>query len=64
MGYADDAKAYKLMELATKNFFIERSVQCEEDWVHYPQPIEEEEDIISHPFQFLDDDDVLTNILD
>ena len=63
MGYADDAKAYKLMELATKNFFIECSVQCEEDWVHYPQPIEEE-GIISHPFPFVDDDDVLTNISD
>ena len=30
LGYADDAKAYKLMELATRKFFIERSVQFEE----------------------------------
>ena len=63
LGYTDDAKAYKLMELATKKCFIKRSVQFEEYQVHYPQPTKEEEVIISHPFPFADDD-VLTNISD
>ena len=61
LGYAYDAKEYKLMELATKKWFIERSVQFEENQVHDPQPTEEEEGIISHPFPFADDD-VLTNV--
>ena len=31
LGYAEDAKAYKLIEVAIKRCFIERSVQFEED---------------------------------
>ena len=31
LGYDEDAKAYKLMELATRKRFIERNVQFEED---------------------------------
>ena len=31
LGYAEDEKAYKLMELTTRKCFIERSVQFEED---------------------------------
>ena len=34
LGYADDAKTYKLMEIATKKCFIEHSVQFQEDQVH------------------------------
>ena len=51
------------MEIATKKCFIERRVQFEEYQVHDPQPTEEEEGIISHPFPFVDDD-VLTNVSD
>ena len=61
LGYADDAKAYKLMDLATKKCFIECSVQFEEDQVHNPQQAEAEEGIISHPFPFADDN-VLTDV--
>ena len=31
LGYAEDAKAYKFMELATRSCFIECTVQFEED---------------------------------
>ena len=31
LGYVENAKAYKLMEIATRKCFIERSVQFEED---------------------------------
>ena len=40
LGYAYDAKKYKLMEIATKKCFIECSAQFEEDQVHDPQPAE------------------------
>ena len=40
LGYVEDAEAYKLMELATRRCFIERSVQFEEDQVHDPPPSE------------------------
>ena len=35
LGHANYAKAYKLMDLATKKCFIERSWKFEEDQVHY-----------------------------
>ena len=51
------------MELETKKFFIEHSLQFEEDHVHDPQQAKVEEGIIYHPFPFADDD-VLTNVSD
>ena len=42
MGYADDAKAYKLMDIATRRCFIERSVQFNEYPLYDLQPAEEE----------------------
>ena len=62
MGYADDAKAYKLTEHATKNFFIECNVQFEEDQLHDPPQSEAEEGINTLSFPF--DDDVLSNVSD
>ena len=59
LGYANDAKAYKLIDIATKKFFIKWSVQFEEDWVHGPQLVEEVIFTPSNPFV---DNDVFTNI--
>ena len=42
MGYVDDAKAYKWMEVATRICFIERSVQFEEDQLHDTPSAEQE----------------------
>ena len=38
LGYAEDEKYYKLMEVATKKCFIEQSVQFEEDQLHDTPP--------------------------
>ena len=38
LGYAEDAKYYKLMEVATRRCFIERSVQFKEDQLHDTPP--------------------------
>ena len=38
LGYAEYAKAYKLMEVETRICFIERSVQFEEDQLHDTPP--------------------------
>ena len=57
MGYADDAKSYKLTEVATRRCFIERSVQFEEDQLHDTPPAAQEGITISPPI--FDDDDVL-----
>ena len=58
LGYADDAKPYKMMEVSTKICFIERSVQFEEDQLHDTPPTTKEGITISPPI-FDDDDDVL-----
>ena len=42
LGYIDDAKAYKLMEIATRRCFIKWGVQFNEDPLHDLQPAEEE----------------------
>ena len=42
LGYVDDEKSYKLMEIATKICFIEKSVQFNEDSLHDLQRAEEE----------------------
>ena len=42
LGYVDDAKAYKLMDIATRRCFIEWSVQFNEYPLHDLQPAEEE----------------------
>ena len=42
MGYADDAKDYKLMEIVTRRCFIEWSFQFNENPLHDLQPNEEE----------------------
>ena len=58
LGYADDAKDYKLMEVATRRCFIERSFQFEEDQLLDTPPAAHEGITISPPI-FDDDDDVL-----
>ena len=57
LGYAEYAKDYKLMEVATRICFIERSVQLEEDQLHDTPPTAHEGITISPPI--FDDDDVL-----
>ena len=61
LGYVDDEKAYKLMEVATKICFIERILQFEEDQLHDTPPKTQEGITISPPI--FDDDDVL-HVLD
>ena len=56
LGYAEDAKAYKFMELATRKCFIERSVQFEEDQLFDLPPSEAQEGITTLPLPFDDDD--------
>ena len=46
LGYAEYAKSYKLMELATRKCFIECSVQFEEGINTLPFPFED--DMLSH----------------
>ena len=58
LGYAEDAKAYKLMEVATKICFIKRSVQFEEDQLYDTPPSVRQEGINIYP-PFFDDDDFL-----
>ena len=57
MGYEEDAKYYKLMEVATRRCFIERSVQFKEYQLHDTPPTAQEGINISPPI--FDDDDVL-----
>ena len=57
LGYAEDTKAYKLMEVATKRCFIEISVQFEEDQLYDTPPTTHEGITISPPI--FNDDDVL-----
>ena len=42
LGYVEDAKAYKLMEIATRRCFIGRSVHLNEDPLQILQLVEEE----------------------
>ena len=58
LGYAEDAKSYKMMEVATRRCFNERSVQIEEDQLHDTPPVAQEGITISQAI-FDDDDDVL-----
>ena len=58
LGYAEDAKACKLMETATRKCFIELSVHFEEDQLCDPPPSEAQEGITTLPLPF-DDDDLL-----
>ena len=58
LGYAEDAKAYKMMEVATKRCFIERSVHFKEDQLHDTPPTAQEGITVTPPI-FDDDDDVL-----
>ena len=57
LGYAEDAKYYKLMEVATIRWFIERSVQFEEDQLYDTPPVAHEGITIFSPIFY--DDDVL-----
>ena len=57
LGYAYDAKYYKLMEVVTRRCFIERSVQFEEDQLYDTPPTAQECITISPPIFY--DDDVL-----
>ena len=58
LGYAHDAKAYKLMEVATRRCFIERRVQFKEDQLLDTTPVAQEGITVSPPI-FDNDDDVL-----
>ena len=58
LGYAEDTKYYKLMEVSTRRCFIERSVHFEEHQMHDNPPATQEGITISPPI-FDDDDDVL-----
>ena len=58
LGYVEDEKDYRLMEVATRRCFIERSVQFEEDQLHDTPPVAQECINISPPI-FDNDDDVL-----
>ena len=49
LGYAEDAKAYKLMEVATRGCFIEISVHFEEDRIHDTPPTTHQGITISPP---------------
>ena len=62
LGYAEDAKAYKLMELATRKCFIEHIGQFEEDQLIDPPQFEEKGGINTLPFPF--DDDFLSHVSD
>ena len=55
LGYVEDAKAYKLMEVDTRRCFTERSVQFEQDQLHDTPPAAQEGITISTPI-FYDDD--------
>ena len=48
------------MEVATRKFFIERSVQFEEDQLYDEPPSKEQEGINTLPFPF--DDDILSHV--
>ena len=56
LGYTEDAKAYKLMELKTMKCFIECNVQFEEDQLFDLPPSEAQEGITTLPLPFDDDD--------
>ena len=58
LGYAEDAKYYKFMEATTRRFFIERSVQFEEDQLYDTPPSVAQEGITISP-PIIDDDDFL-----
>ena len=58
LGYAEDGKAYELMEVANRKCFIERSVQFEEDQLYDAPPSKAQEGINTLPPTF-DDDDLL-----
>ena len=58
LGYAEDGKAYKLMEVATRKCFIEWIFQFEEDQFYDAPPSKAEEGITTLPPIF-DDDDLL-----
>ena len=62
LGYAENAKEYKLMELATRKCFIERNVQFEEDQLLDPPQFEAKGGINTLPFPF--DDDILSHVSD
>ena len=55
LGYVEDAKAYKSMEVATRRCFIERSIPFKEDQLHDTPPTTQEDMTIS-PCIFHDDD--------
>ena len=48
LGYGEDAKSYKLMEVATRRCFIERSVEFEEVQLH-DTPLATQEGITISP---------------
>ena len=62
LGYAEDAKSYNFMELATRKCFIERNVQFEEDQLFDLPQFEAQEGINTLPFLF--DDDILSHFSD
>ena len=62
LGYSYDAKAYKLMEIAMRRSFIEKSVQFNEDTLHDLHLAKEEGiNTQTNPFSY---DEVSINCLD
>ena len=62
LGYVEDEKEYKFMELPTRKCFIEHSVQFEEDQLLDPPQFEEKRGIKTLSFPF--DDDTLSHVSD
>ena len=62
LGYAEDAKTYKLREIAIRKCFIERSVHVEEDQLFDLPASEAQEGITTLPLPF--DDDILSHVSD
>ena len=62
LGYSKDAKAYKLIKLATRKCFIESIVQFEEDQLHDPPQSEAEGGIKTLQIPF--DNDILYHVSD
>ena len=56
MGYDEDTKSYKLMEITTRKCFIEHGVKFEEDQLFDLPPFEAQEGITTLPLPFDDDD--------
>ena len=62
LGYAEDAKEYKLMELASRKWLIKHIVQFEEDHLFDLPPYKAQDGITTLPLPF--DDDIFSHVSD